>query len=61
MARLHIIYDPDDRIITQPVDQDMYSKFDIKTATLSIKDDLHSHDIYSLARRLSEMLLEQLS
>jgi len=59
MPKLHIIYDPGDRIITQPVDQDMYRKFDIKVAELSVAD-MDKEDIYALARKLAEMLLEQL-
>ena len=57
MAKLHVIFDPQDKIVTIP---EAESKFGFKTAQLSIPDDVKSVDIYNLARRLAELLVEQL-
>lgn len=36
------------------------AQFGFKVAVLSVPDDIKSVDIYNLARRLAELLLEQL-
>lgn len=58
MPKLHVVYDPQDRMVSAPQDAD--KRFGIKVAVLSIPEDIESVDIYNLARRLAELLLEQL-
>jgi len=58
MPRLHVIYDPQDKVVGAP--PDLEQKFGIKVAVLSVPEDIKSVDIYNLARRLAELLLEQL-
>ncbi len=58
MARLMVIYDPNDRISGLP--PDTLKHLGVKEAVLSIPEDLEGNDIYALARKLSELLLEQL-
>ena len=55
MTTLHVILDPTGRLIVQG---DNLPR-DVIRASLSIADDLDGTDIYALARRLAEMLLEQ--
>ena len=57
MARLLIVYDPDERVTCCPPE---YKRGKIKEALLDISDDIEPSDIYTLARKLAEMLLEQL-
>ena len=57
MPKLHVIYDPKDMVVTIP---EAENKFGFKTAHLSVPADLKSVDIYNLARRLAELLAEQL-
>jgi hypothetical protein len=57
MPKLHVIYDPQDKVVTIP---EAEYKFGFKTAQLSVPADLKSVDIYNLARRLAELLVEQL-
>ena len=57
MPKLHVIFDPNDNIILPP---DAQKQFGHKVAVLSIPEDIKSVDIYNLARRLAELLLEQL-
>jgi hypothetical protein len=57
MPKLHVLYDPNDRVQHSP---EALKHFEIKVATLSTPKDLGSVDIYNLARRLAELLLEQL-
>ena len=57
MARLLIVYDPDERIHVASPD---YKRGKLKEALLDIHDDIESTDIYNIARKLAEMLLEQL-
>lgn len=55
MARLTIVYDtlePPLRVDAPPDS--------VKSAQLSVPDDLEGRDIYEIARRLAELLLEQL-
>lgn len=58
MPKLMVVYDPEDKVSGLP--PEMRKQYNIMEATLSIPEDLHGHDIYALARKLSEMLLEQL-
>lgn len=58
MPKLMVIYDPMDVVSGLP--PELRRDKDIKEATLSIPDGLEGNDIYSLARKLSELLLEQL-
>jgi hypothetical protein len=57
MPKIHVVYDPNDKIITSPEAEQMFGH---KVAVLSIPEDLSSVDIYNLARRVAELLLEQL-
>lgn len=57
MARLLIVYDPDERINLCSFE---FKRGKIKEALLDINDDIDPSDIYTLARKLAEMLLEQL-
>jgi hypothetical protein len=57
MARLLIIYDPDERVTCCPPE---YKRGNLKEAVLDISNDIESQDIYNLARKLAELLLEQL-
>jgi hypothetical protein len=57
MPKLHVVYDPKDRVIMNP---EIEKQIECKSAYLSIPDDLDSIDIYNLAKRLAELLLEQL-
>lgn len=57
MARLLVVYDPDERVTVCPPE---YKRGRIKEAVLDIHDDIENTDIYNLARKLAEMLLEQL-
>lgn len=57
MPKLHVIYDPQDKIVADPA---LEQRFGYKLAILSIPEDVRSVDIYNLAKRLAELLLEQL-
>lgn len=57
MPKLHVIYDPQDKVTHRPEAEKM---FGFKVAQLSVPDDLSTVDIYNLARRLAELLVEQL-
>ena len=53
-----VIFDPMDRLGPFPTE---YRRDEgIMEATLSIKDNMEDRDIYTLARKLAELLLEQL-
>ena len=56
MARLHIIYDPQDKISTNP---EMERHTHIKTATLSIPENTDGLDFHQTASKLIELLLLQ--
>jgi hypothetical protein len=58
MPKLMVVYDPKDKVSGLPVE--MRRQYDIMEATLSVPEDLEGLDIYSLARKLAELLLEQL-
>jgi|HubBroStandDraft_1064217.scaffolds.fasta_scaffold08818_7 hypothetical protein len=58
MPKLMVVYDPQDKVSGLPIE--MRRQYDIMEATLSIPEDLEGLDIYALARKLSELLLEQL-
>jgi len=51
------VYDPKDLIAMDP---QAAQKYGHKVAVLDVPEDLSSVDIYNLARRLAELLLEQL-
>jgi hypothetical protein len=57
MPTLHVVYDPKDKIVMDP---EAAKRFGHKVATLSVPDDVRSVDIYHLAKRLAELLLETL-
>ena len=57
MPKLHVVYDPKDLIVMDP---QAAKQFGHKVAVLDVPEDLRSVDIYNLARRLAELLLEQL-
>jgi len=58
MPKLLIIYDLNDKVSGfKPEDA---KRIGIKEASLSINEDLENTDIYALARKLAELLLEQL-
>lgn len=57
MPKLHVIYDPTDRL---EVRSEPIEACKLKVAMLSVSEDLEGSDIYALARKLAEMLLEQL-
>jgi len=58
MPKLHIIYDPHDKISSN---SDMDKQFDLKVATLSLMDDLSDDDIAQYAHKLMLLLLRQLT
>lgn len=58
MARVIIVFDPDGRL--GPVPEDEAHATRIKQAMLDLPDDLADRDIYEIARKLAELLLEQL-
>jgi hypothetical protein len=57
MPKLHIVYDPQDKIAMDPAAAKMFGH---KVAVLDIPENVKSVDIYHLAKRLAELLLEQL-
>lgn len=63
MAKLMIVFDPTDKIsFGYNADaRERLVREGLRSAELSLGDDLGERDIYEIARRLSELLLEQLS
>jgi len=59
MARLLIIYDGTATVLPIPEDR-IPDDVTVRQATLDIADDIDKVDIYEIARKLAEMLLEQL-
>lgn len=57
MGTLHVVYDPHDKIVMDP---EAAKRYGHKAAALTVPDDVRSVDIYHLAKRLAEMLLETL-
>jgi hypothetical protein len=57
MPKLLVVFDPNDRIESK---SDELKRFGIKEARLSIPEGLDGKDIYQIARKLAELLLEQL-
>ena len=57
MPKVHIIYDPTDRL---QVHEEPTKILDLKTASLSLPENLEDIDVYNISRKLAEMLLEQL-
>lgn len=58
MARLLVAYDPTGRLDPAP---ETVRELRLRQAMLDLPDNLDSTDIYALARKLAEMLLEQLA
>ena len=58
MASIHVLYDPNDRIVQDP-ERDKH--IGLKVARLPVPDELENVDIYNVAKKLAELLLEQLS
>ena len=58
MAVLHIIFDPTNKL--EPTIVGELFDMGLRQATLPIPDDLDGQDIYAVARKLAELLLEQL-
>lgn len=58
MPKLMIVYDPDDRI--SGLTPDMRKHLCVSEATLSVPEGLEGKDIYTIARKLAELLVEQL-
>lgn len=58
MPKLVVLFDPNDRISGLPPEE--MRRMEVKEATLSVPEDLEGSDIYHLARKLAELLLEQL-
>ena len=59
MPKLMVIYDPTDKLGIG-MDAEYKRLSGIREAALSIKGNLEDRDIYTLARKLAELLLEQL-
>ncbi len=57
MSQLYIIYDPTNTLI---LTSDIVKALGLKEAMLSIPNDLENNDIYTIAKKLAELLLEQL-
>ena len=57
MPKLHIIYDPTDKLITT---SEFNEKLKLKVAVLSVADDLAPVDIDSVAMQLASLLLQSL-
>jgi hypothetical protein len=57
MATLHVIWDPDSRLV--PLDIGAAKQLRIRQASLDCDPDLEAQDIYELARRVAALLLEQ--
>ena len=57
MAKIHIVWDPNETIVMDP---NAEKQFGHKVALLSVPNDLKTMDIYHLAKRLAELLLERL-
>lgn len=58
MPILMVVFDPNDKVVG--LDAEVRRKYEIKEATLSVPEGLENRDIYALARKLAELLLEQL-
>ena len=58
MPRLLIMYDPHDHI--HPTHYETKKVLELSEAYLDIAEGLEDKDIYNIARKLAEMLLEQL-
>ena len=57
MPKLHIIYDPTDKLITT---SEFNEKLKLKVAVLSVADDRPPEDIDSIAMQLASLLLQSL-
>ena len=57
MAKLHIVYDPSDRLETSH--PEMEKQLGLKVANLSLSGNLTNDELIEYARNLAIMLLEQ--
>ena len=57
MSKLVILYDPNEKVAFVPEQLEAYN---LRQAILSIPDNLENNDIYAIAKKLAELLLEQL-
>jgi hypothetical protein len=60
MASLHILYDPGNYVTFAGDEMAHVAEMGVKLARLPVSEDLAKEDIYTLARKLAELLLEQL-
>lgn len=60
MATLHIIFDPSERGLRLFGLEDIPEEDRPKVAVLPLADNLDAIDIYKVAQKLAELLLEQL-
>lgn len=60
MSHLLILFDPSERIEFKADFSHLPAEERPAIATLTLSDDLRDRDIYEIARKLAEMLLEQL-
>jgi hypothetical protein len=58
VPKLMVIYDPTDRLSGLPAEE--RKRWSVQEATLSLPEGLEGKDIYALARKLAELLLEQI-
>jgi hypothetical protein len=58
MPKLMVVFDPKDLI--SGLSTEDRKRFGVKEATLSIQENLEGNDIYQIAKKLAELLLEQL-
>jgi hypothetical protein len=57
MATIHVMFDPQNHTFA---DLETFERRGGKSARLSIPNDLGGVDIYNVARKLAELLLEQI-
>ncbi len=57
MPKIIIVYDPIDSV--EGFTADAKKQLGIKEASLSLPEDLEGIDIYNIAKKLAELLLEQ--
>ena len=62
MARLLIMFDPGNLVVGHSeADRHFMAKNGVRHASIDIADDLATMDIYQTARKLADMLLEQIA
>ena len=60
MPSIHVIYDPFDLVKFGPDDAEVRQHMGIEMAKLSVPENLENVDIYNVAKKLCELLLENL-